>query len=112
MTKVAGTTKRPWMKWYPADWRADPRLRMCGYAARGLWADLLSLMHEAEPYGYLLINGISPTTRQIASLLGGSEREVKSLLDELEIAGVFSRADGGAIISRRMVRDKAKADVD
>ena len=42
MSKAA----RPWMKWYPADWRSDPGLRMCSFAARGLWADLLALMHE------------------------------------------------------------------
>jgi DNA-binding Lrp family transcriptional regulator len=105
-------TKTPWMKWYPADWRADPRLRMCSYAARGLWADLITLMHEGEPYGLLLVNGIAPTIKQIASLLGGSEREVKSLIDELESAGVFSRTDAGVIYSRRMMRDKAKADKD
>lgn len=104
--------RRPWMKWYPADWRADPRLRMCSYAARGLWTDLLSLMHEAEPYGHLLINGIAPSNKQIASLLGGSEREIKTLVAELEHAGVFSRTNDGTIYSRRMVRDKAQSDTD
>ena len=47
----------PWMKFYPSDWRADPALRMCSLGARGLWAEMMCIMHEAEPYGCLLVNG-------------------------------------------------------
>jgi hypothetical protein len=120
--------RKPWIKWYGADWRADPALRMCGFAARGLWVDMLTLMQEAEPFGFLVVKGIVPTTKQLASMLGGQEREVVKLLDELSLAGVFSETGGdmpddlrplmpdnlpaGVIFSRRMVRDKAKADRD
>jgi hypothetical protein len=53
--------ERPWMKFYPADWRADPMLRVCSIGARGLWIELLALMHESERYGHLLVNGKQPT---------------------------------------------------
>lgn len=110
---MAGDRRNPFMKWYARDWRGDGALRMCGYGARGLWADLLSLMHdEGEPYGHLLINGLQPTSAQLARMLGGSAREIEGFLAELEDAGVFSRTEAGAIFSRRMVRDKAKADYD
>lgn len=99
--------KRPWMKWYPADWRSDPGLRMCSFAARGLWADLLALMHEAEPYGCLLVNGKPPSPAQLAAMLGGTARQIETLLGELEASGVFSRDDEGIIYSRRMIRDHA-----
>lgn len=112
MARARTQKRQPWMKWYPADWRADPALRMCSFAARGLWADLLSLMHEAEPYGHLVVAGRAPTVKQLAVLLGGTPREVEVLLAELEEAGVFSRTNGGLVYSRRMVRDKAKAEVD
>ncbi len=102
----------PWMKFYPTDWRADPALRMCSVGARGLWMEILCLMHEAEPYGSLRINGNEITPRQIASLAGTSPSEVEEWLSELEVAGVFSRDDSGVIISRRMQRDKAKAESD
>lgn len=101
--------RQPWMKWYPSDWRADASLRMCSLSARGLWADVLTLMHEATPYGHLLVNSRSPTARQIAALLGCTEREVTKALAELEEAAVFSRTDDGVIYSRRMVRDAEKA---
>lgn len=104
--------KRPWMKWYPADWRADPRLRMCSLAARGLWVDLIAYMHEGEPYGHLTIDGVQPGTQGISSLVGRPLNETIKALAELEARNVFSRDDKGAIFSRRMVRDNAKAQKD
>jgi hypothetical protein len=102
----------PWMKWYPADWRSDPRLRMCSLAARGLWQEMLCVMHEATPRGFLLVNGNAPTDRQLAGLAGCSAREVVKLLAELEAAGVFSRDEVGVVFSRRMVKDEERASRD
>jgi len=100
------------MKFYPADWRADPALRMCSLAARGLWMEMLSIMHEADPRGSLLINGKTIGTKQLAGLCGASFRETNALLMELETAGVFSRDKDGIIFSRRMKRDDQKAERD
>lgn len=102
--------ERPWMKFYPADWRADPMLRVCSIGARGLWIELLSLCHESERYGHLLVNGKQPTDRQIAALAGVDMSELPGLLAELEEQGVFSRDRNGAIYSRRMIRDEKKAE--
>ena len=99
----------PWLKFYPTDWRGDAALRSVSFAARGLWMDMLSLMHEAETYGHLLVNGRAPPTARLARMLGGTIKEVTQLLDELEEQRVFSRTDDGIIYSRRMVRDHAKA---
>lgn len=96
----------PWMKFYPTDWRADPSLRMCSLAARGLWMEMLCIMHEATPYGSLRVNGRPVSDRQLAALAGG---EIDALLVELEDAGVFSREEDGTIYSRRMQRDAEKA---
>jgi hypothetical protein len=104
--------RTPWLKWYPADWRADPRLRMCSLAARGLWIEMLGFMHEAERYGFLLIAGIAPSPEELAVLVGAPAPLVRKALDELETRGVYSRDGDGVIYSRRMVRDKAKADAD
>lgn len=98
----------PWVKWRFDRWRSDEGLRMCGLSARGLWIELISIMHGCEPYGHLAIKGRAPSTKQIASLVGmTSEREVVTLLQELEDAGVFSRSDDGLIFCRRLVRDNA-----
>lgn len=99
----------PWMKFYPTDWRADPALRMCSISARGLWMEMLCLMHEATPRGSLRVNGRGVNERQLASLSGSSIDEVSQALAELEDAGVFSRDEEGIPFSRRMQRDDAKA---
>lgn len=106
------STRKPWFKFFGSDWRGDAGLRGCSFAARGLWMDLLTLMHEADPYGSLLVNGRDPNARQLAGMLGGTEKQITSLLAELEEAGVFSRKDDGTIFSRRMERDHMQAGVD
>jgi hypothetical protein len=72
----------------------------------------MSYMHEGEPYGHLTIDGMQPNAAAIASLVGRPAGEVLKAMVELEARRVFSRAESGAIFSRRMVRDKAKAETD
>jgi hypothetical protein len=103
-------TQRPWMKFYPRDWRGDAKLRACGLAARGLWMEMLAIMHEATPYGHLLMSGKPVTVQQLANMAGCGKAECSRALAELEGASVFSRTDDGTIFSRRMVRDHAKAE--
>ena len=98
----------PWMKFYPSDWRADPALRLCTRAARGLWIDMLSIMHEAKPRGELRIGQVALDADKLARAIGEPADEVKTDLKELEAAGVFSRRKNGVIYSRRMVRDEEK----
>jgi len=87
--------------------------------------DMLGLMDEATPRGFLLVEGISPDMEQLARLLGDPEKDVRKWIGDLERCGVFSRAGAdnlpddivplvpesvpvGTIFSRRMVRDIAK----
>lgn len=99
--------KRPAFQFYPSDWRNDPGLRLCSAAARGLWVDMLCLMHEGEPYGHLTILGRQMTAESLGKLVGESTASVKKWLAELEANDVFSRDDQGVIFSRRMIRDEA-----
>lgn len=96
--------KRPFLKFYPADWRADPKLHQCSLAARGLWIELMGFMHEGDPYGTIP----EPDLKALSRLVGASVPEVKVALKELSFRGVFDFKDG-RYISRRMVRDYAKA---
>jgi hypothetical protein len=99
----------PWLKFYTSDWRADPRLKMCSLASRGLWIEMICIMHEADPYGHLLVSGLTPTDTQLAVLTGASPDQIAALLGELESAGVFSRTRAGVIYSRKMSRMAKKA---
>lgn len=69
---------------------------------------MLTIMHEAEPRGHLLINGRPLEARQLAALSGVSFDETVALLSDLELAGVFSRKKNGVIFSRRMEKDENK----
>ncbi|WP_421784191.1 hypothetical protein [Kiloniella litopenaei] len=102
-------SKLPWFKFFPTDWRADVGLKLCSLAARGLWLEMICIMHEAG--GYLEINGSNVTTSALASLSGSTPKEVTALLGELEEAGVFSRDRKGRLYSRRMLRDLKKSSV-
>jgi hypothetical protein len=106
--------KRPAFQFYPGDWLRDTALRACSLAARGLWMDMISFMHQGYPYGYLTLpakDGDKDTLRPIlptilARMVGAAPEEVEGLLVELEHAGVFSRTDDRTIFSRRMVSDE------
>ena len=93
-----------WFKFYPTDWRGDEGLRLCSLAARGLWMEILTLVHRTD--GYLLVNDRKPDAATLARLVGSTPAEIKKLLAELKGHGVYSeRPDDGVIFSRRMVRD-------
>jgi hypothetical protein len=105
-------SRKPWIKFYPADWRSDPRLRMCSLVAVGLWIELVCYMHEGEPYGHLTVEGRPiGSAEDVAKLIGRPRSQVKAALKELEKFGVFS-LENGVIVSRRMVRDFEKAKQD
>ena len=104
------TTKgRPWLKFYPADWQSDPLLGACSLASRGFWIECMCLMHEAEPYGHLLINGTKPDSKVLATLCKTSLKTARKCLQELSDRGVFGTTEEGVIFSRRMVKDKEKS---
>jgi hypothetical protein len=74
--------------------------------ARGLWHEMNCLMHDCDPYGHLMVGSAPMQPAQLARLVGITSKECTALLAELEVAGVFSRTESGAIFSRRMVRDE------
>lgn len=101
--------RQPWFKFHTADWRGDAGLRLVGAAARGLWIDMLTIMHEATPYGHLAVGVNQLDYVKLASCVGMDPEEVRVLLDRLEQNNVFSRTEQGVIYSRRMVNDQKKA---
>lgn len=98
--------KRPAFQFYPADWQKDAALQSCSVCSRGVWIEMLCIMHQCEPYGYLAVNGRAMTNEQLARLIGETPAFTRKALAELEGAAVFSRDDAGCIFSRRMVKDE------
>lgn len=99
------------MKFYPRDWRGDQALRVVSLGARGLWMEMLCIMHEATPYGHLLIGAKPVTDDALARAAGASIEEIQALLVELHDAAVFDRSRNGVILSRRMIADQKRSEV-
>lgn len=100
---------QPWIKFYPRDWRGDQAVRSVSLAARGLWMDMLCIMHEASPYGHLMIGGQPVSEDALARVVGNDVGEVQALLVELHAATVFRRTRAGVIYSKRMTDDHKRA---
>lgn len=98
--------KRPAFQFYPGDWQHDAALHSCSVSARGLWIEMMCIMHQASPYGFLVLNGKGIDPAQLARIIGAQEKEVSKWLAELDSAGVYSKDEKGVIYSRRMVRDE------
>lgn len=43
--------KRPAFQFYPSDWRNNANLRRCSPAARGVWVDIMCVLHDSDEYG-------------------------------------------------------------
>ncbi len=101
--------KYPWLKFFPGDYFRDPGVRSVCLAARGLWMDMLCLMHQSPKSGYLQHpSGLPISPIQLARMVGGFPDEIASLLQELADSGVYSRGEDGVIYCRRMAKDAAK----
>lgn len=101
MTRV----KRPSIQFYPGDWLRDTALRSVSPAARGVWMDLMCLMHDGDPYGHLAVNGRPLPEDRMAGMVGLTPEAFRPLLGELLDAGIPGRSPDGVLYSRRMVKD-------
>lgn len=100
--------KLPAFQFYPGDWRKDPGVQSLDYQSRGVWLEILCLMHESERRGVLLLNGKAMPESALARLLGIEPNLLNQILTTLDNHGVTSReAETGALMSRRMVRDES-----
>lgn len=94
------------MKWYSGDWLKDPQLSACSPATRGVWADLISAMHESDQSGQLI-----GTPEQLARLGRCSPVELVQALTDLRTtraADVTCRNDVYTVVNRRMSREFKK----
>lgn len=104
--------RRAAILFYAEDHLRDRALRSVSLAARGLWMDLLCLMHRSPRPGFLLHpNGDRLSAEDVARLAVAAPVEVESCLRELGAASVFGVAEDGTLFSRRMVRDERKREL-
>lgn len=74
--------KRPSFQFYPGDWRQNANLRRCSPAARGIWMDVMCLLHDSEEYGLLRW-----PLKDIASAAGASMPNLRELVTKGVLKG-------------------------
>lgn len=100
--------KLPAFLFYPDAWLNDISLRRCTSGARGLWADMIAIMHRGEPYGHLQVNGVPIESKELSKITQNSQKNIKKWIRELTKQNVCGITKSGVIYSRRMVRDESK----
>jgi hypothetical protein len=99
--------KLPAMQWYPGDWRKDIAVQSLSFHDRGVWFEMLMIMHDSEQRGKLMLNGRAMADEQIARAVGLDNQTFNQTLTTLLGSGVAERdTETGAIANRRMVRDE------
>lgn len=94
-----------YMKFYPKDWMADERLRHISLAAKGLWFNLICLMHIANRDGRLFApNGSPYTIEDIANRLRLPVEEARTLVGELLENKVMAKDKAGVFCNRSMAK--------
>ena len=102
-----------WSKFWWQDWENDEDLKLCSFAAQGVWMRALCLMHKSG--GYLLLGSkernIREISRDLSRLWGSEPRQIERYLLELVQRNVAKVTDAGVLFCQRMVNDfKASAD--
>lgn len=77
--------KRPAFQFYPGDWRGNANLRRCSHAERGIWIEVMCLLHDSEEYGLLRW-----PLGDIAQAVGCKPQELRALA----VKGVLKGCDG------------------
>lgn len=98
-------SKIPAFQFYPADWRKDIGVQSLTYHDRGVWFEILCLMHESEQRGRLLLNGKPMPNDVLTRILGLDKQKLDQALERILSAGVADIISG-VLTNRRMVRDE------
>lgn len=80
--------KRPSFQFYPADWQGNSNLRRCTHEEKGIWLDVMCLLHDQEEYGVARW-----PLKEIAGAVGVSTTKLQSLVTK----GILKGADAGKI---------------
>jgi hypothetical protein len=97
-TSTSPPFKRPAFQWYPGDWLRATETRVCSLAARGLWIDMICLMHEGRPYGHLRVGTMDIQPGDLARMVGAPEADVAELL-ALSRSTIYARVKKGTFPS-------------
>lgn len=80
--------KRPSFQFYPGDWTGNSNLRRCSHSEKGVWLDVICLMHDQTEYGVLRW-----PLKEIAQAVGCSLSMLRSLVTKGVLKGDDKRME-------------------
>lgn len=78
--------KRPSFQFYPGDWTGNSNLKRCTHEEKGIWIDVLCVLHDQEEYGVARW-----PLKDIAEAAGSTVAKLRKLVAK----GVLKGADAG-----------------
>lgn len=117
--------KRPSFQFYPGDWQSNSNLRRCTHAEKGVWLDVMCILHDQPEYGVLrwplkeIAQAVGCSAAVLKALVGkgvlkGDDRRIeepyiyvpRSGRKDGEPVTLLATQDGPVWYSSRMVRDE------
>ena len=80
--------KRPSFQFYPGDWQSNSKLRRCTHEQKGIWMDVMCVLHDQEEYGVARF-----PLSEIAQAVGTSRAKLLQLVDK----GILKGCDKGEL---------------
>ena len=74
--------KRPSFQFYPGDWQANSNLRRCTHDEKGVWMDVMCILHDQAEYGI-----VRWTLRELAQAVGCTVSKLNSLVGKQVLKG-------------------------
>lgn len=99
--------KMPAFQFYPTDWLKDLSVQSLSFEQKGVWIDLLCIMHLSEERGKLIANSLPIPCRILARMIGIDVRKLQNILHVLVKQKVAYIDANGVIYNKRMVKDEA-----
>lgn len=95
-------------KWFPLDaetWLSDPKLKLIGATAKGLWIDIICMCHISEKYGFLTINGTKLDQKGLKKILNWSKSDSKKFQILLDY-DILKVDPDGFFYCRKLIKDR------
>lgn len=77
--------KRPSFQFYPEDWLANANLRRCTHEEKGIWIDVMCLLHDQAEYGV-----VRWPLKELAGAVGTTVRKLRNLIEKGVLKGCES----------------------
>lgn len=72
---MSDSARIPSFQFYPADWQGNANLRRCSHEEKGIWIDVMCILHDQSEYGI-----VRWPLADIATAIGATEKKLQGLV--------------------------------